>query len=200
MTFLVNSLKICSYASFKSQKSQIQFPCFLIMSVAVAAAVYYYVGRAAFCFIESSGKQILSWLYIFAANRAESLYSWFTFWKTVRATVNVAYLVVYLTVCSKNLRDKIFARSHEHSADRTFYVAAVSCPLYVFFAGRSLFFCVILKIQQSRDNHYRGQSHQKVIHYSSVFFGGIIRFEYGRLSIQSQKVCHSSRRWFLRVS
>ena len=75
---------------------------FFLSPVAVSAAVYYYVRSSAFCFVKASCKKILVLLNIFFADRTGSFYSGLAAGKTVRTSVDIANLVVDLSVCCEN--------------------------------------------------------------------------------------------------
>ena len=77
-------------------------PCLFLSPVAVSAAVYYYVRSSAFCFVKASCKKILVLLNVFFAYRTGSFYSGLAAGKTVRASVDIANLVVDLPVCCEN--------------------------------------------------------------------------------------------------
>ena len=77
-------------------------PVFFLSPVAVSAAVYYYVRSSAFCFVKASCKKILVLLNVFFADRTGSFYSGLAAGKAVRASVDIANLVVDLSVCCEN--------------------------------------------------------------------------------------------------
>ena len=78
------------------------FALSFLSPVAVSAAVYYYVRSSAFCFVKASCKKILVLLNVFFADRTGSFYSGLAAGKAVRASVDIANLVVDLPVCCKN--------------------------------------------------------------------------------------------------
>lgn len=73
------------------------------MAVAVSASIYNYVRSSAFCLVEASCQEVLVLFDIFVADRTSSFYAWLATRKAVRATVNVANLVVHLSVGHKYL-------------------------------------------------------------------------------------------------
>lgn len=91
----------CSFTVFFRRQGGF-CPVFFLSPVAVSAAVYYYVRSSAFCFVKASCKKILVLLNVFFADRTGSFYSGLAAGKAVRTSVDIANLVVYLSVCCEN--------------------------------------------------------------------------------------------------
>lgn len=98
--FLDDFAGFCSFTVFLEGRAV--FALSFLSPVAVSAAVYYYVRSSAFCFVKASCEKILVLLNIFFADRTGSFYSGFAAGKTVRASVDIANLVVDLPVCCEN--------------------------------------------------------------------------------------------------
>ena len=71
------------------------------MSVAVSAAIYNNMRSTAFSFVKTAGKKILILLNRLMTHRTGSFYAGLASRVAVRTAVNVAYLVINLTVCRK---------------------------------------------------------------------------------------------------
>ena len=73
-----------------------------LMAIAISATVYNNVRSSAFCLVEASCQKVLVLFDILVADWTSSFYAWFTARKAVRTSVNVANLVIHLSVCYKN--------------------------------------------------------------------------------------------------